>query len=306
MNNRILVWFDKYAPYIMLVPAIVAICFVQIYPSLDAIRMSFFDINLLKPDEPFVGLGNYITMFNDPLLIRILLNTLFWTALSLIIGCSFALFVAVQLNKPFWGRGFFRTIFLAPWVTPPLVVATIWQLILSRDFSPISGLLMKAGIISSPIDFLGNPTIYYGFLSIPMISLIVINVWSMFPFSMVMFLAALQTIPNELYEAAIVDGATKWQQFRGITLPMILPVIETTILLQGIWQFNSFNLSYLVTHGGPLNTTELLSVRVYNEAFVNFKYGYAASISVVMLLIVLVPALIYIRNTMAEENSDIV
>jgi len=163
---------------------------------------------------------------------------------------------------------------------------------------------MKLGWIRHPIDFLGDPTIYLGFLSVPMLSLIVINVWAMIPFSMVMFLAGLQTIPTELYEAATVDGASKGQQFRKITLPLLMPVVKTSVLLQGIWQFNSFNLSYLVTHGGPLNSTELLSVRVYNEAFNNFKYGYGAAISVVMLLVVLVPALIYIRRTMMAENQS--
>ena len=304
MNKKAVNFLDKYAPIIMLLPAILGLLLIEVYPSLSAINMSFYDINLLNVQKPFIGLGNYVTMFNDPTVVRILFNTFFWAALSLILGSSFALFVAVQLNKPYKGRGFFRALFLAPWVTPPLVIATIWQLILSQNFSPISGLLMKLGWIRHPIDFLGDPTIYLGFLSVPMLSLIVINVWAMIPFSMVMFLAGLQTIPTELYEAATVDGASKGQQFRKITLPLLMPVVKTSVLLQGIWQFNSFNLSYLVTHGGPLNSTELLSVRVYNEAFNNFKYGYGAAISVVMLLVVLVPALIYIRRTMMAENQS--
>jgi ABC-type sugar transport system permease subunit len=117
-----------------------------------------------------------------------------------------------------------------------------------------------------------------------------------------MFLTSLQTIPNELYEAATVDGASKGQKFRSITLPLMLPAAEISILLQGIWQFNSFNLSYLVTHGGPLNTTELLSVRIYNEAFISYNYGFASAISVVMLLVVLIPAIMYIRRTLKADN----
>jgi ABC-type sugar transport system permease subunit len=182
----------------------------------------------------------------------------------------------------------------------------IWKQIMSRDFSPISGLLMKLGLISQPVNFLGDPTLFFGVISIPMISLIVINIWSMFPFCMVMFLAALQTIPLEMYEAAIVDGASKFQAFWRITFPMLLPVIQTTLLMQGIWQFNSFNLSFLVTHGGPLNSTELLSVSVYNAAYLGFRYGYAASISVVMLCIVGIPAVFSIINSLKTEASPVV
>jgi len=176
---------------------------------------------------------------------------------------------------------------------------------MSRDFSPISGLLQSMGIIEHSLNFLGDVTLYFGFLSVPMLSLILINIWGMFPFCMVMFLAALQTIPTDIYEAAQVDGASKMQQFWRITLPMLLPVIQTTILLQGIWQFNSFNLSYLITLGGPLNTTELMSVRVYTEAFSHFRYGYGAAISVIMLCVVIVPATFYVLRNARSERAGL-
>jgi len=295
---------DKKMHLLMILPAVLAIAFVHIYPSLASIHMSFFDINLLRPARPFIGLNNYVEALNNPIVRRVLLNTLFWSVASLAIGCSFALFVANRLNRAFRGRAFFRTLYLAPWVTPPIVVAMVWQQIMSRNFSPISGALQSLGIIEHPINFLGDVTLHFGFLSIPMISLIVINVWSMFPFCMVMFLAALQTIPPEPYEAAQVDGATRMQQFWRITAPLLFPVIQTTILLQGIWQFNSFNLSFLVTHGGPLNSTELMSVRVYNEAFNHFRYGYGAAISVIMLFVVFIPAAFYIVRAVQQERAS--
>jgi len=135
-----------------------------------------------------------------------------------------------------------------------------------------------------------------------MIFLIIVNIWSMFPFCTVMFLAALQTIPLEMYEASLVDGALRTQVFWRITFPMLVPVIQTTLLLQGIWQFNSFNLSYLVSCGVPLNSTELLSVTIYNSAYNAFRYGYAASISVVMLCIVAVPTAISIARSLQSEK----
>jgi ABC-type sugar transport system permease subunit len=295
-------FLDHFAPFLMIIPAILCILIVHIYPSIRSISMSFFDISLLRPTRPFVGFANYVEAFNNPTIRKVLLNTLLWPLFSLFFGGSFALFVAQQLNKPFAGRALFRTLFLAPWVTPPLVISIIWTQLLSRDFSPISGLLMKMGLIGQSINFLGDPTLHFGIISIPMISLIVINIWAMFPFCMVMFLAALQTMPLELYEAAFVDGASKFQIFWRITFPMLVPVIQTTLLMQGIWQFNSFNLSYLVTHGGPLNTTELLSVTVYNAAYTSFRYGYAAAISVVMLCIVAIPAALSVVNSIRNEK----
>ena len=301
-KQRGLNFFDHFAPLLMVIPAIFCILVVHIYPSLRSVSMSFFDINLTRQIRPFVGFANYAEAFNNPTVRRVLFNTFMWPIFTLLFGGSFSLFVAQQLNKEFKGRAVLRTIFLAPWVTPPIVVAMVWKQILSRDFSPVSALLMRMGIIDRSINFLGDPTLYFGLVSIPMISLIIINIWSMFPFCMVMFLAALQTVPLEMYEAAVIDGASKMQVFWRITFPMLIPVIHTTLLLQGIWQFNSFNLSFLVTHGGPLNSTELLSVTVYNAAYLGFRYGYAASISVIMLCIVAIPAAISIARSIRGEK----
>jgi ABC-type sugar transport system permease subunit len=293
---------DRFTPVIMLLPALIAILIVQIYPSIDSIRMSFFDISLLKPARPFVGLQNYQTALSDPIVLRVIVNTLLFAVFSLALASVFAMIAALELNKKYPGRGFFRAVFIAPWVTPPLVTALIWKLLVSESFSPINALLMRAGLIMKPLSFLGQTDIYLGFFSVPMLSIIVINVWSMFPFMMVMFLAGLQTVPTELHEAASIDGASKWRDFWHITIPSLLPVIETSILLQGIWQFNNFNISYLVTKGGPLNLTEVMAVRVYSEAFINFRYGLGAAVSVFMLLIVLIPAFFYLRAN-ARSNA---
>lgn len=301
--KRKLTWDDA-TPVLMILPAIIGIAFVSLYPSVRSIWMSFFDINLLKKKTPFVGLGNYIKFFENETNLRVLFNTLFWAVVSVAIGTVIALLAASQLNKSFRGRGLLRGMYMAPWVTPPVVVAALWSTLLNRDLSPINGLLMSVGLIDSPIAFIADPTIYLGFLSKPMLWLIVINLWSIQPFMIVMFLAGFQTIPTELYEAATVDGASKTRQFFHVSLPLLMPVVETTILLQMIWQFNGFNLSYLVTKGGPLNTTELLAVRVYIESMTNFKYGYGAAISVVMMLVTLIPAVCYIRHTVKNEPNS--
>lgn len=294
---------DKYTPIIMLLPAVLGIAIVSVYPSLDAIRMSLFDIQLLKPESPFIGLGNYVTALSDPEFLKVILNTVFFCVVSLFLGAVSAMKIATQLVREYPGKALFRSIFLSPWVTPPLVTATVWRILLSENFGPVNTILLKLGLIDKPFSFLGSTTQIFGFLSIPMLVIIVINVWSIFPFMMVMFLAGLQTVPKELYEAAQMDGANKRQQFFRVTLPAIMPVVQTSILLEGIWQFNNFNISYLVAKGGPLNLTKLLAVEVYNQAFSNFKYGHASGVSVIMVLIVLIPSIFYIRDSLKKERG---
>ena len=294
---------NKYTPVIMLLPALIGVLIIQIYPSLDSIRLSFTDKSLLNPITSYVGFDNYIKALSDPQTWQTILNTLVFAVLSLALGAVFAMLVANELNKKFRGRTFFRAMFLAPWVTPLLVTSAIWQLLLSETFSPINGLLMQLGWIDKPINFLGNTEPILGFLSMPLISIIIINVWSIFPFLMVMFLAGMQTIPAEMIEAATVDGANSVQRFFKITLPCLMPVIETSILLEGIWQFNNFYISYLVTKGGPLNSTMVMAVDVYTEAFINFNYGSGATISVLMMLIILFPAVVYLKKQLRQTDN---
>lgn len=296
-------FIDKYTPVIMLLPALIGVLIVQIYPSLDSIRLSFTDKSLLKPVVTYIGFSNYAKALADPDTWKTILNTLVFAVFSLALGTVFAMLVANELNKKFHGRTFFRAIFLAPWVTPPLVTASIWQLLLSETFSPFNGLLMQLGWISKPINFLGNTEPILGFLSMPLISIIIINTWSIFPFLMVMFLSGMQTIPDELLEAATVDGANAAQRFFRVKLPCLMPVIETSILLEGIWQFNNFNISYLVTKGGPLNSTMVMAVDVYTEAFINFNYGQGATISVLMMLILLFPAIVYLKKQLKQTDN---
>jgi ABC-type sugar transport systems, permease components len=296
-------FINKYTAAIMVLPALLGLLIVEIYPSLDSVRLSFFDKQLLNPITSFVGFQNYREILQDPLTYRIIGNTLLFAVLSLAIGAALAMLVANELNKKYHGRTFFRAIFLAPWVTPPLVTSMIWKLLLSETFSPLNGLLMQLRLIDKPINFLGNTDVFGGIFSMPLLSIIVINVWSIFPFMMVMFLAGMQTIPGELLEAAKVDGANGVQRFFKVTLPCLMPVISTSILLEGIWQFNNFNLSYLVTKGGPLNMTEVMAVQVYTEAFTNFKYGYGAAISVIMMLVILIPVIWYTKKTLVADNN---
>ena len=291
---------DKHTPFLMLVPAAASVLLVSVYPTLKTIGMSFFDKQLLNKEEPFVGLANYAEALSNAVIWQTIFNTLFFALASLALGVALAMYIAVKLIKPLPGRGFFRALFLVPWVTPPLVASFVWRILLSQNFSPINSVLLKLGWIQGPVSFLDNTEVFFGFLSVTLIMLTIINVWSIFPFLMVMFIAGLQTVPKELYEAATMDGAGKITSFWKITVPCIRPVISVSVLLELIWQFNNFNISYMVTQGGPLGLTKLLAVEVYQQAFTNFNYGYAASVSVIMMMIALVPAIFYMKSSIRE------
>lgn len=265
---------DKYTPLLMLLPAAAAVMLVSVYPTLKTMWLSFFDKQLLKKTVSFIGLSNYAAALKNPDTWQVILNTLFFAVV--------------------------RAMFLIPWVTPPLVASFVWRTILSANFSPLNSMLLKLGIVKVPVSFLESTQTYLGFLSVPLIMITLINVWSIFPFLMVMFIAGLQTVPKELYEAATMDGAGKIKSFWKITVPCIRPVISVSVLLELIWQFNNFNISYMVTQGGPLGLTKLLAVEVYQQAFTNFKYGYASAVSVIMMCIALVPAVFYIRSSLKE------
>ena len=298
-------FLNRNAGYILLFPALLFISIVIVYPTLNAIWMSFFDVSLFRAERPFVGLQNYIDLFTvrNERVRTVIANTITFAILTICLSVPLALYIANKLNKPYPGRGFFRTIFLLPWVMPPIVTVTVWKFILNERLSPINGLLMELGLINRPIAFLSNLEWGAGPFNVPMFTLIVVSVWGVFPFLMVMFLAAMQSVPTELFEAATVDGANNRVKFFYIMLPSIKPVMIITTLLVGIWQFNSFNTSFLLTTGGPLDMTRLIAVDVYIEAFINFNFSRSSTIAVVTLLMVIIPAVIYVVKTNKEETT---
>ena len=292
---------NQWTSFLMLTPAIASLLIVSIYPTAKTILMSFFDKSILKKEEPFIGLANYIEAFSKVGTWQTIFNTLFFAIVSLALGVSLAMLIATKLIKPYPLRGFFRAMFLVPWVTPPLVASIVWRFLFSENFSPINSILLKLHLIKVPVNFLGSTATFLG-VSEPLIVLTIINVWSIFPFLMVMFIAGLQTVPQEIYEAARMDGAGKMATFWRITVPCIRPVITSSIVLELIWQFNNFNISYMVTNGGPLGLTKTMAVEVYQAAFTNYRYGYASALSIIMMLIALIPSIFYIRSSLKPEN----
>jgi ABC-type sugar transport system permease subunit len=270
-------------------PTMIAIFSIVLLPFLTSLVMSFYQRDLSRPQlDAFVGLGNYIRLLGDARFLSSLRATAFFSLTSVVLELLLAIGIALVLNQHFRGRGLVRGLIILPWALPSIVNAAMWKWIYNADYGVLNALVTQLGFADSYQVWLSNPQWAMGLL-------ILANVWKETPFSTLLILAALQSIPNELYEAARVDGASAWDQFLFITLRLILPVVMIAGLLQIIWGFQTFELAYIVTGGGPFSTTELISLRIYAQTFRSLRFGYGASMAYLTSLILLIPAVFYIR-----------
>jgi multiple sugar transport system permease protein len=279
------------SPYIFLLPTALLVFAVSLYPLFYAVQRSFFETHYLEVTK-FIGLGNYIQFFSDAAGRRNILTSLFFTFGTLVLSVPIGLGLALVLNTKIRGQVFFRTILLLPWIVSMAVTALLWGWIYNPLYGPINFLLSVFG--GGEIDFLGDP-------KVAMFSLILSNVWRTYPLAMVLLLAALQTIPPGLYEAAHVDGATRIQIFRYITLPLIQPTVLITIIMLSSHYFNMVTQILFLTDGTPLGKTEVLSLRLFHELFISWKVGFAASIGVLIVIFNVLFTLLYIKFLRREE-----
>jgi ABC-type sugar transport system permease subunit len=246
-----------------------------VYPFLYAIWLSFLEKSVGTVGQ-FVGLRNFSYVITWPQFLAALKNTATFTIVAIAIKFVLGMSVALVLNQHIRGRNFFRAFLLLPWVIPAFVVYLTWRWL----YDPLQGLLnyalLDTGLITRPIAFLSDK-------STAMLSVIIAHSWRGFPFFAISFLAGMQTISLELYEAAQVDGATRWQQFRHITLPSLYHIIGVVLLLQTIWTANAFEPIYLLTGGGPSDATTVYTMLVYLMGMVNLRLGEAAAVSVLFL-----------------------
>ncbi|MCL5074484.1 MAG: sugar ABC transporter permease [Chloroflexi bacterium] len=271
--------------YLFMAPAVLLVLAIRFYPTLDAIRLSFYDMHLGRPTR-FVGLENYVTMLSDQRLITNLRITAIFAAstvvLSFILGFGFALL----LWRASRGFTFFRTVLFIPYVIALIVVALMWRWLLDPVQGLLNYLLTSAGFES--VLFLARPIT-------AMWSLIIVAVWNLYPFPMVLLLAGLTSIPQELYAAARVDGVGAWQQLTQITLPLLRPTMFITLTMLTLFSLYAVELPLALTSGGPALSTEILGVRLYVEAFQYFNRGYASTIGVLTLAINIVLVVLYGR-----------
>jgi ABC-type sugar transport system permease subunit len=290
--------------YLMVAPALLLVLVMGIYPMIDTFRISLLQYDLLRiPTEgtPFVGFENYLTILQNPRFLRTLMNTIVFVVIVVSSMLAVGVFIAQVLNIEFRGRVLLRSIVLTPWFIPPVVASGIWLWMFEPQRSPINQGLRFLGLTDSNIRFLTDSTTFADVLSIPMLSVALVRAWGGMPFVILMVLAAMQSIPKDIYEAAEIDGASVIQRFTYITLPMLRPVLAILVTLLFIGGIGAFEVNYVLTRGGPQDLTNVLAVLAYQEAFTFFRFDLAAAISNIILLITGPIAFLYIRAQVRER-----
>lgn len=278
---------------LFLAPALVLYLLLVVAPVVQAIYYSAFDWNGLGSLDEFVGLDNFKRAFSDEVFIGALKHNGFFIALSLLVQLPFALAIAMLLNERLRGRVLLRILFFAPFVLSEVVTAVVWTLMLQPD-----------GLVDQSLDRAGLDVLIHQWLAEPGIvlwSLFVVISWKYFGFHMILYLAGLQQIPRELEEAAMIDGATRVQVLRYVTLPLLGPTIRISAFLSIIGALQLFDLVWVMTGGGPVNASNTMATYMIDWSFKRFQFGYASAVAVIMLVISLLFALLYQRYVLRRD-----
>ncbi|GHU24337.1 sugar ABC transporter permease [Spirochaetia bacterium] len=262
----------------------------MLYPILTVIWYSLFNNVISTKDPVFTGFAHHIKIVKDPVFRAAFGHTVYFTVLSvvfhLLIGLVFALLLNSKINPLL--RSLLRVAYILPWAFTAVVIAIVWRLILN-PMGVMNYILRFFHIIQENMEFLGNSKIALNVVT-------VINIWAGYPFVMVSMMAGLQGIPNDMYEAATIDGASSWQQFRAVTIPFLLPIIMSTSLLDFIWTTQAFAAVWMTTGGGPGRTTEVLSTYTYKLAFNQYQYSAASAAAMLILIYSMILAFFYVKN----------
>ena len=271
--------------YALIAPAAIYILCIVAWPLVETIRLSFTNSSLAG--EEYVGFENYERMLESKKFHKIVFRTFLWMFFSVSLKLIIGLIGAVLLNANVFGKSAFRVLVMPPWVVPIAIGMLGWLWLYNGYFGIIAGIGMKTGILDGPYGFLAYKTSAF-------ISTIIADVWVGTPMVTIFFLAAMQGVPKDLYEAAYCDGASKWSRFYKITLPSITPVIITMALLSAIWTFNSFEIIWILTEGGPRGATTTLIIDTYKQALGNYKFGRGAARAVVVMILLTLFAGLYL------------
>ncbi|MBN2471538.1 MAG: sugar ABC transporter permease [Anaerolineae bacterium] len=270
--------YKKYTPYLFISPMILGLFLFRIGPIVAAFFMSFTRWNI-RTDPVFLGVGNYVELLNSATFWQVLGNTLIFALIYVPSVLVLALVLAVLINQKLRGIAFFRGLFFMPYITSMVAVAMVWNWIFSTRFGLLNNLLRNVfGATDVPAWLADSNT--------ALLVLIIVTVWKTSGFQMMVFLAGLQGIPSSLYEAARIDGAGRWQIFRWVTLPLISPVTFFVLILSIIEAFRTFEVTFAMTKGGPLNASTTLSYYIYQNAFIYNRMGFASSLAYVLMALV--------------------
>jgi multiple sugar transport system permease protein len=285
--------------YWFVAPALLFMLVTMVYPVVDNIRMSLFDVNVstfLANSAPFVGLGNYAKVVADPTFQKALVTTTIFTIGSLVFQFVIGFALALLFNKRFPGNGLLRALLLLGWMLPSVVSGSIFRWSFDGGMGIINYILQSIGMLPGPVYWLNNPTT-------ALAATIIANIWVGIPFNMILLLPGLQSIPQSFYEAAAIDGASERQSFWHVTLPLMRPVIMSVLLLGIIYTFKAFDIVYVMTGGGPVDATTLLTIYVYKLVFSFFRFGEGSAAAILLLLFLSVVAVGYLWLSQREEAA---
>lgn len=279
--------------FLYLLPSIIIIGFVFLVPMLDIFRFSLYDVHTIAGVRGFVGINNYKSLLTPEFLAT------FWRTIVYVIGAVpisiiLGLLMSVILNQDYPGKRIFWILAFIPWTIPNSISAILWRWMIHSEYGLLNYILVSVGILEEPMSFLT--------VDLAMATNIGLRIWKTVPFATITFIAGLQTIPEELYEASSIDGATWWQKLIYITLPSLRNITMTTALLLGIWGFINFDLIWVLTQGGPIHATETIPLAIYRLAFQEYKSGLASAMGVFYLFIILLFSIVYFKITERKED----
>ena len=291
------VWEHRW-DYAYVMPAIVVMLIVIAYPVWYTIELSFYQTpaSLQLRDKIFNGVDNYETILSSNVFWKVTWNTVIWTLASTIFSFLLGLGCALALHREFLGRGLMRAILLIPWVVSAVAASYVWRWLYHSDFGVIGAALVELGWADRPPNFIDN-------VNTVLPSLIVVNVWREFSFAMIMLMAGLQTVPEQLLRAARADGANAWQRFWHVTFPHLKGVSTVTILLLAVSNFNSFIIPWIMTGGGPSNASHIWITHIYELAFGRQRWGVASAYSVLLFVILMTLGYFYVKALSRGDDT---
>ncbi len=272
---------NNFTRWIFVLPALIVVIVLLIYPVFSSIYFSMTSKHLIKANYSFVAFKNYIKVLGDAKFYNAFLNSIKWTAFSLLGQIFIGFTCALALNRIKTAKSVYKTLLIVPWAFPSIVIALSWKWILNGVSGFLPNMMLKLGLVSEMPQFLTNASLVF-------LTLVFINIWFGAPMIMVNILSALQTIPRDQYEAAKIDGATSWQSFRHITVPHIKVVVGLLVVLRTIWVFNNFDIIYLITGGGPAGLTTTIPIYAYNVGWGAKLLGKSSAVTILLLIFLMI------------------
>jgi multiple sugar transport system permease protein len=285
----------SFTPYFLILPSFLLAAAIVLWPLTEIVSLATHDVNRFGMMRDFVGLANFQSLLRDPDFFSALWRTLIWTAGVVLGTLIVSTPIALILNEDFYGRGLARILIMLPWAVSLTMTAIIWRWALNGESGMLNSALRDLGLMDQNIQWLAQAATAF-----PM--QILIGILVSIPFTVTIFLGGLSSVPDELYDAAAIEGAGGWDKFRFITLPLLRPFINIAFVLNTIYVFNSFPIIWATTQGGPANSTDILVTYLYKLGFRLGRLGDAAAVSLIMFAILLVFTIIYVRLAMREEQ----